>query len=85
MDNPLDAVLSGEYELCISTETPGRAFIRNASFKNPDGTWTKTKTHEITTQQAEEIHSHDCVVRGFRGSIIHYHTRNFPVKPRESQ
>lgn len=84
---PLEKVLSGQFELCIprvSSEMNAqadfsRAFIRNAQFKTSDGNWTDVVSMPISSDEAMEIQSHECVVAGLQGSLLHYHTRSWPV------
>lgn len=89
---PLEAVLSGQFELCIprkrityATDLPGedltRAFIRNASFKYEDGSWTKLISFPVTPDEAKEIKQHQCVTAGMKGFLLHYYTRKWPVNP----
>lgn len=83
-ETPLQAVLSGEYELCLNTPSLAgdpAPFIRNACFPISPGRFTDTESIKITVEQAEEIKNHDCVILGYRGALFHYHTRRFPVNP----
>lgn len=78
---PLEAVLSGHFELCIPRgDEIGNAFIRNASFK-VDGKWTDAVSVKVSAEDATEIKLHKCVKAGMKGSLYHYHTRRFPVQP----
>lgn len=84
--DPLAAVLSGEYELCIPADKAGEswlagAFVRNAAWRLPDGGHTKIESHHVSESNAAAIIAHECVIAGLRGVLDHYHTRRFPVNP----
>ena len=90
-ESPLEAVLSGQYELCVpsapimNTSDPAtydwdRAFIRNGTFKVGDQ-WSSLISVRITKDEAEEIRAHKCVRKGLKGSLQHFHTGRFCVKP----
>lgn len=93
--SPLEAVLSGQFELCVpmgfhATNYDGsnplmhynwsRAFVRNACFK-VDGQWSNVVSVPVSEDEANQIKSHECVVMGKRAALLHLHTRGFPVKP----
>ena len=80
-ETPKDAVLSGQFELLIPREVGRQAFIRNAMFKRSDGTFSECMSFQITDEQCLEIKRCTCVVAGLRGSLIHCHTRLWPVNP----
>lgn len=84
----LEAVLSGQFELCIPSkdESDGdedfsKAFIRNAKFKQPDGTFNSTYCLSVTKDEALEIIQHHCINHGLKGVISHYYTRTWPASP----
>lgn len=95
-DTPLEAVVSGQFELCVPMggfrddqracdPLPpydwNRAFIRNGCFSMPDGKWSRVVAFPVSKDEAEAIRKHRCVVSGQKGSLHHFHTRAFCVKP----
>lgn len=96
---PLDAVLSGEYELVAPLPSLpssfracdklppydwSRAFIRGKLFCDSDGKFHLPLNVAVTFAEAEQIRSHQCVVKGLQGSLSHWHTRSF-MRPKPAK
>lgn len=81
-ETPLDAVLSGQFELCVGPGDDRQPFIRNAQFKSDKWDWSELIILDITDDEADEIIAHECVIRGLVASLAHYHTRSWPRRHR---
>lgn len=79
MTPPLERILSGQSELCVTTQT---FFVRDKYTRGPDGKWDcRELVENVSESCANEIIRHPCVVLLYEGGLKHYGTRRFARAP----